>query len=638
MRIARAVLVATGVLLVALVAGIVVVLRTVDMALLIGPVKDRFRAVTGRELAVNGTASLALSLEPKLLLHDVSVSNAPWGSTPQMLAVQRIEVAVALLPLLSRRVELLKVALVAPVLTLETRGDGQRNWDWDPSAATGRATEPATGASAAPAIGVGRMEITDGKVVWRGADATATQLAIDRLTLRGDGPAAPVTAAFQGRVDDVAIDVAGTLGPLGDLLLQRWPYPVSLAGTIAGQRAALKASLRSEGTRHAVDDLAVTFGATELAGRIAVDTGGARPKLVFELDGPALTAGGWPQRARAPAAGPAAPRQSTRLFPDTAVDFTPLHAVDAEGRLALRRLQLAGERRIDELRVQLKLADGLLEVPSVAFTAFGGAVTGNARLDARRPDGAVIAVRLGGKGIDLAAVLAALGKPRELSGGKTDVDVDLALRGGSPRAWAASASGQLRMVIGPATLASQALDLESVLDTLTAAINPFREREPTALLCAVVRLPLANGVARIDRSIAMETQRVGVAASGTLDFRNETLDLKFQPKARSGIPIDIPNLAGLVHIRGPFAAPQVRVDATGTAKAVASIGAAVGTAGLSAVGKSLLERSTGDDRGLCQIALGGGRPDARPPPQAPAAAPDGWVDRIDQVFGKRRGR
>ena len=638
MRIARFLLVGAGVLLAVLLAGVVVALSTVDAAMLIGPVKDRFRAVTGRELAVNGAASLSLSLEPKLLLDDVSVSNAPWGSTPQMLTVQRIEIAIALLPLLSRRVELVEVALVAPVLTLETRSDGQRNWDWGRAASA----EPGAGrADAAPAVGVGRMEINKGKVTLRATGGAETRIAIDRLTLRGDDASAPLAAGFRGSVDDVAIDLAGTLGPVRDLVQPRWPFPVSVAGTIAGQRATIKGSLRSEGTRHSVDDLALALGASELGGRLAIDTGGARPKLVFDLSGPALAPGEWPGRAPTAAAKAVATRQTTLLFPDTAIDFAPLHAVDADGTLALRRLQLAGGYRIDDLRVKLQLVDGVLDVPSLGFAAFGGSVTGNARLDARQPGAAAITVRFGGKGLDLAAVLTALGKPRELRGGKTDVDVDLSLRGASPHSWAGSASGQVRVVVGAATLSSQALDLESAIDKLALAINPFREREPTtALLCAVVRLPLASGVARIDRSIAMETQQVGVAASGTLDFRNETLDLRFQPKARKGVPIDIPNLADLVHVRGPFAAPQVRVDAAGTARAVASIGAAVGTAGLSAIGQSLLERSAGDGGGLCRIAAGGTgeRTAPRAPPPASGTVPETWVDRLDQAIGKRRGR
>ena len=46
----------------------------------------------------------------------------------------------------------------------------------------------------------------------------------------------------------------------------------------------------------------------------------------------------------------------------------------------------------------------------------------------------------------------------------------------------------------------------------------------------------------------METDKLGVSASGTLDFRNETLDFQFNPKVRKGISIDIAGIADLVRV------------------------------------------------------------------------------------------
>ena len=71
-------------------------------------------------------------------------------------------------------------------------------------------------------------------------------------------------------------------------------------------------------------------------------------------------------------------------------------------------------------------------------------------------------------------------------------------------------------------------------------------------MCAVIRLPFDNGIARVDKSIAMETKQFGVSASGTLDLRNETLDFNFAPRVHKGIPIQIPNLAQLVRFAGPI--------------------------------------------------------------------------------------
>ena len=53
--------------------------------------------------------------------------------------------------------------------------------------------------------------------------------------------------------------------------------------------------------------------------------------------------------------------------------------------------------------------------------------------------------------------------------------------------------------------------------------------------------------------------------SGTLDFRNETLDLSIRPRVRQGIPIEIPQIAELVRFRGPLhrADGQRRRDGVG---------------------------------------------------------------------------
>src|SRR6185436_15327002 len=122
---------------------------------------------------------------------------------------------------------------------------------------------------------------------------------------------------------------------------------------------------------------------------------------------------------------------------------------------------------------------------------------------------------------------------------------------------------------------------------------------------AVIRLPLAGGVAQVDRSIAFETKEIDATMSGTLDFRNETLDLSIRPRVRQGIPIEIPQIAELVRFRGPFTAPTVSVDAVASATAIARIGAAIGTGGLSVLGETLLKAGSAG-AGACDVALGKG--------------------------------
>ena len=605
MRTAFKILAGAGILLLVLVIGIVVIVSTIDVAALIGPIQTRVKAATGRDLAVRGGGRIALSLHPKVVLSDVTLSNAPWATTPQMLTAQRLELELALLPLLSRRLELIEFALVGPVIALETNAKGEKNWE---VARAPEAPAPAPGtASAATVFGVGNVEITNGSVTYRDAGSSdVTRVTIDRLFVRGRDPAAPMAAEFRGKINEVPLAVEGTLGPLDALLQQRWPYPVSLQGEVAGRKAAVTTKIFADDKGYKLDELRIALGANALTGSFAVVTGGPRPKFVFDLTGPTLALNELPLPvAVASPAGAKATKSATWLFPDVPVDFSLLRLFDAEGSLATGRLTLSGGTALDSPRVQMTLSAGKLDVPKFSIALWGGTFAGSVKVDASQSGSTGVMVHVDGKGLSLEALLAAADVHRDVRGGKTDITLNLTMHGVSPHAWASTATGTVLAVAGPATLASTKLDLGTPLDSLMNAVNPFRATDPsTELVCSVVRLPLANGIARVDRSIAIETAKLGVSASGTLDFRNETLDLGFQPKVKKGITVSVPNFASLVRFAGPFRSPQVHVDAAGSAAAIASIGAAIGTGGWSLVGQTLLSWAEGGGPGPCQVALG----------------------------------
>ena len=57
-------------------------------------------------------ARIALSLHPRIVLTDVVLSNAPWGTAKELARIERLELAAALLPLLSRRFELTEMCSI----------------------------------------------------------------------------------------------------------------------------------------------------------------------------------------------------------------------------------------------------------------------------------------------------------------------------------------------------------------------------------------------------------------------------------------------------------------------------------------------------------------------------------------------
>jgi uncharacterized protein involved in outer membrane biogenesis len=611
-----------GGLLLLVIVAVGITLRKFDANELIGPIQQHVRDATGRELTIRGGAELKLALEPKLVIDDVSLGNAAWGASPQMLTAKRIEAQVALLPLLKRRVDVVRFTLIEPTISLETDGKGNGNWQIGAGQGDGGGTRSPGG------LAFGDLVISNGTMTYRdGGTGKITNIAIETLTLHSRDAQSPISAQFRGKVDDIAISVEGDLGPLDALLQRRWPYPVTLRGEVNGQKASVTTKMSIDGARIGLDAMTLNSGASTLVGEASIVQQAPRNKLSFRFSTPSFALSDLPPAgaaARAVAAAGAA--TAKHGLGDEPLPIALLRAIDADGEISIGQLTLAGGSRLDQVLVQIKLQDGRLDMPTLQASAFGGTAAANISLDAAHQPSPALALHAQMKGMDLGALLAAAGAKREVRGGKTDVRIDIAASGSTPRQWESTMTGTIIAQVGPATLVNTRIDLDSPLNKLGAAVNPFHNVDPsTELQCAVVRLPVRNGVAEIERSIALETKKFGASASGKLDFRAQTLDLAIRPQIRQGVPLDIPQVADLVRFRGPFASPTVAIDSVATAATIARIGAAAYTGGLSMVGESLLSRAGGSP---CEIALGRG----------PAQVAGGNVGTVVEDIGKALGR
>jgi uncharacterized protein involved in outer membrane biogenesis len=641
--------VAGGLVALVLIAAAIAV-ATVDVNRFAGPLAERLRAATGREVKISGPLALDVSLTPTLRPDAVSLGNAPWGTTPAMLQARRVEAQVALLPLLQRRFEIVRVALLEPQVTLETNAQGIGNWQFHTAPAAANAAPapgPESAALAGPAIGIREVEIRNGVLRYRnGATGAVTPVTIESFVLRSRDADAPITGEFHGSVDGVPVGLRVNLGSVAALRAQRWPYPLAIDGDVAGRNAALTAKLTPQGDVTRLDALALSFGALNVDGTVTVDRSGKRPRYVVDLHVPrfapealALTVArgagagssggtaGAPGAADKAAAGKAAAGKAAAdkgqagkdaradaIVPDQALPLASLRDADGEGRLRVDAWPLAHGQVLERRDVTFTLQDGRLTLGKLTAAVLGGAVSARGTLDGN--GAGAVDVHAEGNDLDLSRILALVGSPRPVTGGKTRVRIDARASGASPRAWVSSLSGDASLLVGPAQLRNVSGNVGK-LDELGAAVNPFRQlRDSTELRCAVVRVPVRDGVARIDRTIAFETAELGVSASGTIDFRHETIDLALHPQLRQGISLDIAGLAEAVRLRGPFSAPQVSIDPAKSATAIARIGAALGTGGWSLLGETLINSAAAADS-PCAVAQGA-KPAAAP--AAPARA------------------
>src|SRR6185369_3190373 len=347
------------------------------------------------------------------------------------------------------------------------------------------------GAARSPGgLAFGDLTISNGTMTYRnGATGKVTNIAIETLSLHARDPQSPISAQFRGKVDDIAISVEGDLGPLDALLQRRWPYPVTLQGDVNGQKASVKTKMSINGGRIGLEAMTVQTGTSTITGDAAVVQLAPRNKLTFRFAAPTLALSDLPPAgaaARAVAAAHSA--AAAHGGGDEPIPIAFLRSIDAEGEISVGELALADGNRLGDLLLQIKLEDGRLDVPLQA-SVFGGTVIANLSLDAARQPTPVLALHAQMKGMDLGALLAAVGARREVRGGKTDGRIDIGATGNTPRQWESTMSGTVIALVGPATLVNTKVDLSSPLNQLGATVNPFHNVDPsTELQCAVIRL------------------------------------------------------------------------------------------------------------------------------------------------------
>ncbi|MCR0981594.1 AsmA family protein [Roseomonas populi] len=200
-------------------------------------------ASTGRRLTLSGPVTLRPALVPTIALEGPVLANAPGGSRPEMLRARRIEAEVALIPLLSREVQIRRIALVEPDLLLEVDAEGRGNWQFTrPRPDAPAPTSPIPAEPSRPfGIAVEAVTIERGRITWRAPGQEET-VDLPRLVLRASDKA--ILAEGQAVARGLTATINGGTGPLAALLADRpgdWPFRLGLS--VPGMNAEASGAL-----------------------------------------------------------------------------------------------------------------------------------------------------------------------------------------------------------------------------------------------------------------------------------------------------------------------------------------------------------------------------------------------------------
>jgi hypothetical protein len=649
-------------LLVAIVAAALIFLKTIDPKAYVADASRLVKERTGRDLTVSGAVNLNVSLTPEIVVESVSLANAPGGSRKDLLRLKRLELEIALLPLLTGEVKISRLVLKEPDILLEVDPKGRGNWEFGQKAQAGESAAPQ---SATPAVRVGALQLEKARLAYldhrtkKRTELTLAHLKAEARALLASGYELDAAGALNGQAFSVkgnigdpreaiagralALDLVAKIPGLEARLDGEVEQPRSLKGIdanvqldVTDARAAgafagaavpdfpplkVEARIRDSGSGRSVDPLRVTLGKSRLEGSIKVEDKEPRDRVTARLAGPLVDLSDLPQRKPRPAPE----SKGDRVFSAEPLPFATLKSFDLDAELSIGKLVLRGGDPVEKLQVKASLNDGHLKVEPAKFNVAGGGILARLDLDASSGKSAALNLRAEGSGLTLGTLLAMAGHPQQMSGGRTDLKFEAAGSGGSMRALMGSLNGHARMTIGEARIAGRGLDLGAgIFDQAASVLNPGRG-ENQQLLCGVINVPVRNGIITLDNRVAAETTKVAMTAEGTVNLGTEVLDVSVRSKGKGGV--GLADFAGAARVGGTLANPQIGVNARGAAEAAATLSGALATGGMSLLGQSLFSKAFPERP--CQDALAARAPAAKPAPE-PKKEP-GFLERI---FGK----
>jgi uncharacterized protein involved in outer membrane biogenesis len=163
---------------------------------------DQVAAATGLEVQVNGDLSVSVLPSPRVKIENLVVVSPKKIQFENLITLKSVEVSVALLPLLQKKIEVSSVMLVEPNIQVEIMKDGTPSWTTDKLSKAKEITDAApqemktevskASSNVMDSITLNELEIRDGKVSFinhaTGAEYSAQDINLELEADSLNGP------------------------------------------------------------------------------------------------------------------------------------------------------------------------------------------------------------------------------------------------------------------------------------------------------------------------------------------------------------------------------------------------------------------------------------------------------------------
>jgi uncharacterized protein involved in outer membrane biogenesis len=596
-----------------LVLALIVLMGLFDWNWLRGPIGRYASAQTGRTVRLEGDLKVhLLTLSPRVDVGGLTVGNPRWGPPTHMAKAGNVSLTVKLLPLLTGRLVVPRLAVEKADLALLRDAQGRANWDFS----NGKKAEKPLKLPPIQTfiIDRGRLSMTD---IGRRLQFVGT---VDANERRSAAYSHGFHLSGRGELNRRPFQLTVTGGPLLNVRADR-PYPFDAVVTAGDTRVTargqvpkpfdlgvvnaavavqgkdlndlyyltglalpntppyrISGQLRRRGMVYTYDRFSGRVGNSDLSGDASVDVSRKRPFVRAELRSRRLDFADLGSLFGVPgASSAAAPDQKAearalaaqgRLLPDATLQGERIRSMDARVSYRADRVQ-ARNLPLRSVRLGVDLDGGVLKLDPIAFGFPSGDLVGTAAIDARKAV-PVSTVDLRVRNLKLEQFVPAVDGARPLAGTLL-ARARLTGAGDTVHKAAASSNGAVTAVIPSGQIRQAFAELMGIDVTKGLFMLLAKDQTPTEVRCAVADFKVRNGVLRAER-LVFDTGVVRVDGSGSINLRDESMDLEFKgkPKKLRAVRVIAP-----ITIDGRLRAPKFGIE-PGPAVAQAGIGAALG--------------------------------------------------------------
>ena len=195
---------------------------------------------TGRELNIKGDIEIDFGIRPTIVVEDVSFQNAVWSARPDLGRVKRLEVQMAVWPLITGKFDFAHLVLVEPDVIVEFDSAGTSNFSFDTAGEEKDESEIHP-----PPLIFSDIRIEKGLFTYIDAQSNFKfSVGIDHLAAKIPGFDEPLQLDFKGTFDDIPLTLNGTVGPIWAWVEPGYSLPANLTATSGGSTTTIIGELR----------------------------------------------------------------------------------------------------------------------------------------------------------------------------------------------------------------------------------------------------------------------------------------------------------------------------------------------------------------------------------------------------------